>query len=144
MGKGPLVESVPETDSTSGQAVSSCQLYRLMLVDEETGQPQRAATESEAELVARSLHKDASNACLPCLRAVSESVSTGSDSDSGTPRYVGHLAKHGGPCQHCGTSAVGLNLSRCRRMAAASNIACGGVFGPQHSDGSNDPFGSAL
>jgi len=111
MDKGPLMVSMPESDSTFSGAISSASidarsLYCLVLVDEETGQPQRVATELEAELVARSLHKDATNSSLPCLRAVSESVSASSDSDSGTPRYVGHLAKHGGPCQHCGTSAV--------------------------------------
>jgi len=113
MDKGPLVVSVPASDSTSGQGGFSSSmdsgtrsLYCLVLVDEETGQPRRVATEMEAELVARSLHKDASNSSLPCLRAVSESVSASSESDSETPRYVGHLAKHGGPCQHCGTSAV--------------------------------------
>jgi hypothetical protein len=112
MDKGPLVVSVPASDSTSGQGGFSSSmdsgtrsLYCLVLVDEETGQPRRVATEMEAELVARSLHKDASNSSLPCLRAVSESVSASSESDSETPRYVGHLAKHGGPCQHCGTSA---------------------------------------
>ena len=87
-------------------------LYRLMLVDEDTGRPRRLASVSEAELVAKSLHEDAANSCLPCLKSASTS-SFASDSESGadSPRSAGQLAKHGGPCQHCGTSAVSCILT---------------------------------
>lgn len=108
MSKGPQPASAlsVECDSECSGAsadTSGRSLYCLALVDEATGVPQRLATEIEAEVIARTLFKDAGNTSLPCLRILSESMS---DSDSGTPRSVGHLAKHGGPCQHCGTSAV--------------------------------------
>ena len=111
MSSGSQLNSTMDSDSDCSGASADTRersLYCLALVDTETGLPQRIATELEAELVGRTLYKDAANSSLPCLRTVSESMS---DSDSGTPRSVGQLAKHGGPCQHCGTAAVGFQNS---------------------------------
>ena len=110
---GQLIDDIQSIASTeagiySGSKPSNvAKLYRLMLVDEDTGLPQRAASLSEAQLIAQLLYKDAANSSLPCLRTTSASaVESDSDSDTGSLRCAGHIAKQGGPCQHCGTSAV--------------------------------------
>lgn len=82
------------------------QLYRLMLIDEETGLPRRAASLSEAQLIAQTLYRDAANSSLPCLRTASTGTpESDSDSDSGSLRSACQVAKHSG-CDHCGTSVV--------------------------------------
>ena len=82
------------------------QLYRLMLIDEDTGLPRRAASLSEAQLIAQTLYRDAANSSLPCLRTASiGTLESDSDSDSGSLRSACQVAKHSG-CDHCGTSVV--------------------------------------
>lgn len=61
----------------------------------------------EAELVAQALFKHAHSFTLPCLRA-SGTCTSDSESEVDMPRCRGHLAKSGGPCRHCGISAVSL------------------------------------
>lgn len=91
----------------SADASAEAKLYRLMLVDEDTGQPQRLASLSEAEIVAQTLSRDASSSSLPCLKSASREVTTSEgDSEPDSPRSSGQLSKSGGPCHHCGASAV--------------------------------------
>ena len=113
LGNGHLIDNIQPIASTVTETHSSIKpsdatkLYRLMLVDEDTGLPQRAASLSEAQLIAQLLYKDAANSCLPCLRTTSLSAGESeTESEVGSLRSAGHIAKQGGPCQHCGTSAV--------------------------------------
>lgn len=96
-----------------GKQGDVAKLHCLMLVDEETGLPQRAASLSEAQAIAQILHKHGANSSLPCLKTSSQNAAeSDSESEVGSLRSMGHLAKQGGPCRHCGTAAVSIAFVR--------------------------------
>ena len=98
-------------DSTCIQACGEeAKLYRLMLIDEITGSPQRLASHSEAVHVAQTLYKDSANSCLPCLKTSQSSTDEEQlEVDFSVP--IGQLSKIGGPCHHCGATSVGLRFN---------------------------------
>lgn len=99
-------------------------LYILKRMGDKS-EPERMATQAEAERIVRVLcEEDSSNCFLPCFGRLinasdAESGANGeeeglmSDSDDACvgeeEKPIGILSKHGGPCKHCGTTVVSLN-----------------------------------
>lgn len=123
---GDCEEDAPRTQTPNEDGMK---LYCLMRVDESTGQPKRMASLSEVQLVAQTLYKEGANSSFPYGKSASQSLSrNGSEADSGSPKLTAQSVKQGGPCQHCGTSAVSPSAASRKAYFTANDNILGVVY----------------